>query len=983
MKRLERATEGEKEMGLRPPWEGVENGLGAEEAHRARILRVMGLVMAGTAGLILVVELFLSLHPRFPPVPRIDLILDGLAIAVGGLTVWLVRSRRTQAAAWAVIILLLIASTLILVLEERPNADVAGTLGLLMTLAFAFALLERRTAWVVLGAATAVLLATQLLWRSGYLPEPVPRSQLSYASFVSVTWAVTAGVVAAILHSTMTALRGQAETLRDQVDQLRQKEHALRESRRQLTTLMSNLPGMAYRCKNNPDWTMEFVSEGCHSLTGYCPEELTGNAEVSYGDLIVPEDRQYVWDAIQEALADRRSFELTYRIVASDGQEKWVREQGQGLVDGDGGVVALEGFITDITERKRMEDALRESEERLRVAASNLDGILYVLDTDLRFRLSRGRGLDLLDLGQDQILGMSLHDFLVTDDPDHPMIARHRRVLAGETLRFETERDGIVFSTIVSPIKDAQGKIVGAVGVSLDITERKRMEEALWESEHRFRLVTETIKDVFWISTCGVGEMVYVSPAYETLWGRPIDSLYESPQSFLDVIHPDDLEGYLDVIDAYHERGRPYDHEYRIVREDGDVRWIRERGYPVPGSSGEVQLMTGVCTDVTERKEMGAQLRQQERLAAVGQLAGGVAHDFNNILASITLYAQMSLSRPGLAPETRSALEIILEESHRAADLTDQILDFSRRTMMDKEVLSLVDLVENALGILRRTIPEDIDLVANLGSDPCFVQADSTRIHQVLMNLALNARDAMPGGGRLEIQVGGVELGRGEVPHLPELGPGRWACLRVSDTGTGMTAEIQDHLFEPFFTTKEEGKGTGLGLAQVYGIVKQHGGHVDVETAPGEGSTFIVYLPVVEHQRVQEADETTGPIVAGRGETILVVEDAEQILRAIEAGLEDLGYHVLTAGNGREALENRPFEDVDLVLTDVVMPEVGGLALLKKLRAEAPDLKVVAMTGYVMDARVNELKDAGFAELISKPFCLEELTGVVRDVLDC
>jgi CheY-like chemotaxis protein len=253
----------------------------------------------------------------------------------------------------------------------------------------------------------------------------------------------------------------------------------------------------------------------------------------------------------------------------------------------------------------------------------------------------------------------------------------------------------------------------------------------------------------------------------------------------------------------------------------------------------------------------------------------------------------------------------------------------------------------------------------------------------MLMNLVLNARDAMPGGGRLEIKVGGVEFGRGEVPHLPGLGPGRWACLRVSDTGTGMTAEVQDHLFEPFFTTKEEGKGTGLGLAQVYGIVKQHGGHVDVETALGEGSTFIIYLPVVEHQRVQEADETAGPLVEGRGETILVVEDAEQILRAIEAGLEDLGYHVLTAVNGREALENGPFEDVDLVLTDVVMPELGGVALLKKLRAEAPDLKVVAMTGHVMDARVNELKDAGFAELISKPFCLEELTRVVRDVLDC
>ena len=385
--------------------------------------------------------------------------------------------------------------------------------------------------------------------------------------------------------------------------------------------------------------------------------------------------------------------------------------------------------------------------------------------------------------------------------------------------------------------------------------------------------------------------------------------------------------------------------------------------------------------DITERNQLAEQLRQQERLAAVGQLAGGIAHDFNNILAAILLYAEMPLNDPRISPATRDALQTILDESHRAADLVQQILDFSRSAMMDTSLLDLGNLVEETATLLRRTIPENIDLIVDVPSRACTIQADPTRIHQALMNLALNAKDAMPDGGELRMTVESLDASNQDAVPMPGMKPGDWAQMTVSDNGTGMTEEVQDHLFEPFFTTKEQGKGTGLGLAQVYGIVKQHEGFIDVETAPGEGTTVTLFLPA-EDAPTAEIEQRTGGARQGRGETILVVEDAEGLRGAIEAGLASFGYRVLTAANGRQALDVATEERVDLVLTDVVMPEMGGEALLRRLRREHPGLRVIAMTGHMMDQDVQKLRASGFSAALSKPFSIEELTDIVRSALD-
>jgi PAS domain S-box-containing protein len=403
---------------------------------------------------------------------------------------------------------------------------------------------------------------------------------------------------------------------------------------------------------------------------------------------------------------------------------------------------------------------------------------------------------------------------------------------------------------------------------------------------------------------------------------------------------------------------------------------------PVRGESGEVTGVIGVAIDVTERERLEEQIQRQERLAAVGQLAGGIAHDFNNFLMIIMLYAQMLQRIENIPPDAVPLAETICSESQRAAQLVQQILDFSRRSAMETQPVDLVSFVEEAIGILQKALPENVQLLTDVGGGKYIVNADPTRIQQVVMNLVLNARDAMPEGGDLRIALSEVTVRAGEEPPLREMPPGEWVCLSVADTGTGMTDEVLSHLFEPFFTTKGP-KGTGLGLAQVYGIVHQHGGHIDVDTKLGQGTTFYIYLPTyrAEEEGVPSPEERLGT-VEGQGETILFVEDEEQVREAGRRVLELLGYRVLTASGGREALRvYQAAERIDLVLTDIVMPEMGGKALIQELQRMNPRVKILALTGYTMHEDLQVLRREGFVDTIYKPLDVGTLEEAIRQML--
>lgn len=377
---------------------------------------------------------------------------------------------------------------------------------------------------------------------------------------------------------------------------------------------------------------------------------------------------------------------------------------------------------------------------------------------------------------------------------------------------------------------------------------------------------------------------------------------------------------------------------------------------------------------------MEKRLHRQERLAAVGQLAGGIAHDFRNFLTTIMLYAGIPLRGEGVSSETRHALETVMSEAQQASELVQQILDFSGRAMVEMQPVDLVEFIGGTTDILRKTLSESVKITFDVEPSSFIVKADPTRIQQVLMNLALNARDAMPEGGSLNIALSEMMVAPGGPPPIADMSPGRWICLSVSDTGVGMTEDVKEHLFEPFFTTKEEGEGTGLGLAQVYGIVKQHRGVIDVESEPGEGSTFRVCLPAhggtafVEGEAGQETPR-------GQGETILVVEDEEKVRQAERQILTSLGYRVLVAENGRQALEVLDEMSIDVVLTDLVMPEMGGQELSRALVERDPSLRVIGLTGYALDERAGGTRRENFAELIHKPLEIHELAQAVRRAL--
>jgi PAS domain S-box-containing protein len=616
-------------------------------------------------------------------------------------------------------------------------------------------------------------------------------------------------------------------------------------------------------------------------------------------------------------------------------------------------------------------------------------------------------------------------------------------------------------------------------------------------TEEALRLITETISEVFWISPYDMSRMIYISPAYERIWGRSCESLYADPKSYLDAIHPDDVHRVLQDI-ATERFGEALDQRYRVVRPDGTVRWIWNRGYPVRDAAGAIdhyvgwaqditdlatlaerfQLMSratddaiwdwdmvtnvawwsdaffdhfgydravapgrgawsarlhpddlarvtasfadaiergagswseeyrlilpggtvrdvfdrayvlkddagkpvrmlGTMMDLTERRHLEAQLRQAQKMEAVGQLASGIAHDFNNILQAVIL--QLGVVG-GLRDLPRAAAEHVRDihaALDRAASLTRQLMVFSRREQMQPRWIDLNEQVGELARMLRRLLGEDIVLSVELAPGALPVLGDAGMIDQVIMNIAVNSRDAMPHGGTLSITSSAVERGAERGRRS-----GRYACVSLRDSGTGIAPDAMGHLFEPFFTTKEPGRGTGLGLAIAFGIVEQHGGWIDVETEVGRGTVFRTYLPLAGSP--PPAPDLTRVAPAARGhETLLVVEDDALIRRVVRTVLEEHGYRVVEAEGANQALRAWDHErgQIDLVLTDVIMPGgMDGRELATQLAARCDGVRVIFVTGYSRKVDVDQL--GPHERLLHKPITAETLLMAVRASLD-
>lgn len=551
-----------------------------------------------------------------------------------------------------------------------------------------------------------------------------------------------------------------------------------------------------------------------------------------------------------------------------------------------------------------------------------------------------------------------------------------------------------------APLRDESDNVTGAVLVFRDISARLQAQSKLLERfeqlqalEERFRQIAENIREVFWISDLQQTVMLYVSPAYEEIWGRNCKSLYEQPQSFFEAVLPEDRERYLA---AQHRQmqGELTQEEYRIRRPDNEIRWIWDRRFPIKNARGQIYRIAGLAEDITERKQTeealhksAEQLRKGQRLEAIGRLAGGVAHDFNNMLTAIIGTAELAMLELHRDHPVRKDLKEIKQTADHAANLTRQLLAFARQQIIEAGILNLNDLLVNLDKMLRRLIGEDIELVILPAADIGLLKVDAGQIEQVIVNLVVNARDAMPRGGSLTIKTENLTVDSALAASYPELQPGEYVRLTVRDTGVGMTEEVKAHLFEPFYSTKKEGKGTGLGLATCYGIIKQNDGYIAVESEINQGSTFHIYLPRLEKAAGMQPTSDQAGVMPQGSETVLLVEDEPAVREVATRMLREQGYHVLVAANGDEALtlaRSRLNEPIHLLVTDVVMPRLSGKAVADQLRKVRPDLKVLFISGYSDDtlSRHGAAVETTSVNFLQKPFSPTLLAYKVREVLD-
>jgi PAS domain S-box-containing protein len=534
------------------------------------------------------------------------------------------------------------------------------------------------------------------------------------------------------------------------------------------------------------------------------------------------------------------------------------------------------------------------------------------------------------------------------------------------------------------------GCYVGAVAVtglalaSAVWLERDRATRALRQSEEQLRLALDAARMGIWFWSVEANQLVW-DQSLRRLFGLTPDERIDRYEHLLERIHPEDRARVAEAVGRAVEDGAPLDCEFRIVLSDGRVRWIADHGKVGRDERGRAVYMTGICLDVTERRTNEERLVQAHRMESVGRLAGGVAHETNNQMSVILAATSFILEREDLSADIKADAEYIRKAAERTSAVTAQLLAFSRRQIMRPEVLDLNAVVSGWEPVLRRIMGEDCEIVLRPGPTPAPVKADRGRLEQVLLNLALNARDAMPEGGTLTLEILEAELTEAYALMRPGvvIRPGRYALLVVSDTGHGMDKQTQDQIFEPFFTTKAIGQGTGLGLSTVYGIVKQSDGYIWAYSEPGQGATFKIYLPMSE-------EATSTPRVSGeglgpaRGESILVVEDEVSVRKMIRRALEAAGYRVLEAGNGSEALEvlSAISQPVDLVLTDVVMPGMNGRDLAVRIGEQFPGTPVLFTSGYTDSEIVRRgLLDPG-AAFIQKPFTPDTIVRILRERLD-
>jgi len=731
-------------------------------------------------------------------------------------------------------------------------------------------------------------------------------------------------------------------------------------------------------------------NKGAENIFGYPAGEMIGTSILR----LIPADRQAEENQILGKIRQGKSV-LHFDTLrqTKDGRMIDVSITASPIKDAGGHAIGVSKVARDISNRKQAAAELLESRRFLRSTLDALSSHIAILDehgTIVEVNAAWNRFAR-----ENQFIGnhgvgdnyLKVCDSVSGDcsEEANSVAIGIRAVMAGQQAEFHLEypchssQERRWF--VVRATRFAGDRPVRVVVAHENITERKLAEGSLRESEEKFRQIAETVHEVFWITDSTMHQIIYVSPAYEKIWGRTCASLYATPRQWLEVIHPEDGGRVAQAAAAILTSGS-YDATYRILRPDKTERWIHDKGFPVRSAAGEIYRIVGTAEDITEKRKLEDAYRQAQKMESIGQLAGGIAHDFNNILAAIL--GNLYLARMDAAgqPAILEHLEQISEAGRRATELVKQILAFSRHAKPEREPLKLNDIVIEALKLLRSSLPATIRIETSLTEMPV-VLANATAIHQVIMNLGTNAWHALRDQtGVLKVEMRELVLDEDFVETHPDLRPGRYVQLSVSDTGCGMDPAMLEHIFEPFFTTKGVGEGTGLGLAVVHGIMKSHDGGISVYSQPGEGTTFHLYFPAIATEVLAQEIAAT-PIPRGHGEHIMFLDDEEVLASVGKRILNRLGYVVTALTNPLEAItavRDQPAA-FDLVISDLTMPGMDGIKLGGQLLQLQPHLPIIIMSGFSGALTAEKVRELGFRELLCKPCTPRELAETVHRIL--
>ena len=762
-------------------------------------------------------------------------------------------------------------------------------------------------------------------------------------------------------------------------------EEAMRESEERFSGAFEHAPiGVALV---SPEGRWLKVNRALCEVVGYSEAELLVS---TFQDITHPEDLESDLEQVRRMIAGEiRTYHIEKRYIHRGGHFVTVLLNVSLVYDDQGRPRYFISQIQDITERKRSEVELRWKTAFLEANVnSTMDGMLVVDQQGKKllqnqrmnelWKIPKDIADDVDDKGQLQwVTGMAKFpaQFIekVTYLYSHP----------AETSHDEIElNDGRFLDRYSSPVVGEDGKYYGRIWTFREVTDRKRAEAALQESNDKFQQLVDNITDTFWIRSPDLSKVHYVSPAFERIWGRSVDFLYENPHLWVDFIFPEDRERVKNAFAELQTSAPSLDIEYRIMRPDGEIRWVHVRGSQVRDTSDKLIRHIGIVTDITERKRVEDQLFHSQKMETVGKMAGGIAHEFNSILTAIIGQSELLLGKlPPTSPLVENAAEVT-KAAVRAATLTRQLLAYGRKQLLQPESLNLNQLLARMEGMIQPIVGGHVVTQIIPAPGLMAVKADAGQIEQVIMNIAMNASDAMPNGGKLTLKTANVALDQEYVSHFPEFGvkAGDYVMLAITDTGTGMSAKVKSHVFDPFFSTKAVGQGTGLGMSTCYGIIKQSGGHISVYSEPGSGTTFKIYLPQIETPAKPPRRGTDSSDLPSGTETVLLVQN-DPVLRQMAASLlSRLGYTVLAAANAMEALslnQQHGGGPVDLLLTDVSMPHMSGEELAASVRAMHPKVRILFTSTYTESLVLSE----GVA-LLQTPFTPSALAQKFRAMLD-